>query len=65
MEVVPLPLQFDSAPCSSSCHAANLPADASHAESPSLATPRRTTAPVGLQALRGAGSPPRHSAHQH
>ena len=30
---------------------------ASHAESPPLATPRRTTAPVELQALRGAGAP--------
>ena len=34
-----------------------MPSGASHAESPSLATPRRTTAPVGLQALRGARAP--------
>ena len=34
-----------------------MPSGASHAESPPLATPRRTTAPVGLQALRGAGAP--------
>ena len=30
---------------------------ASHAESPPLTTTRRTTAPVGLLALRGAGAP--------
>ena len=34
-----------------------MPSGASHAESPPLATPRRTTAPVGLQALRDAGAP--------
>ena len=34
-----------------------MPSGASHAESPPLATPRRTTAPAGLQALRGAGAP--------
>ena len=34
-----------------------MPSGASHSESPPLATPRRTMAPVGLQALRGAGAP--------
>ena len=34
-----------------------MPSGAPHAESPPLATPRRTTAPVGLQALRGARAP--------
>ena len=34
-----------------------MPSGASHAERPPLATPRRTTAPVGLQALRGAEAP--------
>ena len=35
-----------------------MPSAVSRAESPPpLATPRRTTAPVGLQALRGAGAP--------
>jgi len=41
-----------------------MPAAASRAESPPSATPRRTPAPVGFQALRGAGSPRSHSARQ-
>ena len=41
-----------------------IPSGASHAERSPLATPRRTTAPVGLQALMGEGSPPSHSARR-
>ena len=42
----------------------DMPSGASHAESPPLVTPRRTTAAVGLQALRGAGAPPCRSHRQ-